>query len=86
MTSPAIFVSCSLPFRYQQTHGNGAEYQTTKQLRIATDLTAATHQLKPARNVSFTLPIWSCSHVTSTTPPSLTSGHLLSCVVISLYG
>lgn len=44
----------------------------------------ATHQLGPARNVSFTLPIWSCSHVTSTTPPSLTSGHLLSCVVIHL--
>lgn len=74
----AIFVFCSLPFTYQQTHESGAEGKTTsKQLRIATHLSAVTHQLRLAGSVSFTLSIWSHSHVTSTTPPSLTSGHLL---------
>lgn len=74
----AIFVSCSPPFRYQQTHGRGAECKTASQrLGIGPDPSAAIHQLRPAKNVSFTLPIWSCSHVTSTTPPSVTSGHLL---------
>jgi hypothetical protein len=72
-----LLVLSNESFRHKKTQVRRAASETAGQLfRISHHLSAIIHRLGPTRSVFFTLCIWSCPLLTSTTPPSLTSGHL----------